>query len=73
MIIESWVFVMIFVGIAIICAIALTGWAHEGENLRQAKAENKALWEENRCLSEQIARRNAIDNIKVANEYYKEK
>lgn len=73
MIIESWVIGIVLVVFALICFMALAGWTHEGEKLRQAKAENKALWEENRYLSEQIARRNAIDNIKVANEYYKEK
>lgn len=73
MIIESWVLVFIILGIAGIAAIALAGWIHEGEKLRKSEDDNKILLYQISEFREQIARRNAIDNIKVANEYYKEK
>lgn len=72
MIIESWIAVMIFVGFIVLCGIALIGWIYEGEKLNKAEEEIKALLYENRELSEKIAYRNALDNIRTANKHYEE-
>ncbi len=72
MIIESWIFVMIFLFFAGICVISLAGWIYEGEKLRKQVEENKTLREKNKMLEKRIAYRNALDNIKVANEFYEE-
>lgn len=73
MIIESWIAVMFMVFTFIICGMALVGWIYEGEKLNKQVKENKALREENKALARRIAYRDALDNIKVANEYYESK
>lgn len=73
MLIAPWLFMLILGVFILICLIALVGWIFEGENHEAQVRENKALREENKRLAEKIARNNALENIKVANEYYKSK
>lgn len=73
MIIETWVFVLIFMSIVVIAAIALAGWIYEGEKLRKSEEDNKILLYQNSELAEQVARLKALENIRVANKYAKEK
>ena len=70
MIIETWVFVLIFLVISILALICAGGWIIEGE--RHSK-EEKELRYEIKKLSTQLAHRIAIDNIKAANDYYNNK
>ena len=72
MIIESWIAVIIMVGIFILGLVGLGGWILEGEKNEKLREENKALLYENKKLSSQLAHRIALENIKVANEYNKE-
>lgn len=73
MLIESWVFAMIVVGIFILALISIVGWIFEGERTSKAHEEIKKLQHENAELKQRIARRNAIENIKVATEFYNNK
>lgn len=73
MLIAPWLFLIILGVFVLICLIALVGWIFEGEKHEIQVRENKALREENKRLAEKIARNNALENIKVANEYYKSK
>ena len=70
MIIETWVFVLIFLVISILALICAGGWIIEGE--RHSK-EIKQLRYENNKLRAQLSHRVALDNIKAANDYYNNK
>lgn len=72
MLIESWILVIIVLGIFILGLVGLGGWIHESEKNERLREENKALLYENKKLSSQLAHRIALDNIKVANEYHEE-
>ncbi len=57
MIIETVVFVAIFIFVCLICLVSLSGWIYEGEKLRKLndekaclKSENERLYLENRIL-----------------------
>ena len=73
MLIESWVFAMIVVGIFLLALISIVGWIFEGEKHQVQVRENKALREENKALAKKLSRLNALENINVANEYYASK
>ena len=73
MLIEYWVFALVVAGIFVLALISIVGWIFEGEKHEAQVRENKALREENKRLAEKIAHRNALENIKVANEYYNNK
>ena len=73
MLIESWILVLIMVMIFLFGLIGIGGWIREGQKLEKAKEENKRLRYQNSQLKLRIAHRNALDNIKVANEYYNNK
>ena len=70
MIIETWVFVLIFLVMSIIALISVGGWILESE--RYSK-ENKELRYENKKLRTQLSHRIALENIKAANDYYNNK
>ena len=73
MLIESWIAVMIMVVVFAFGFIGIVGWILEGERHEAQVRENKALREENKVLAKILAHRNALDNIKVATEYYESK
>ena len=73
MIIETWVFLLIFLSMVAIAAIALAGWIYEGEKLRKSEEDNKILLYQNSELEAENARLKALENIRVANKYAKEK
>ena len=73
MLIEYWVFALVVAGIFVLALISIVGWIFEGEKHEAQVRENKVLREENKRLAERMARRNALENIKVANEYYASK
>jgi Tfp pilus assembly protein PilN len=72
MLIAPWIFVTIFGVCTLICLVALVGWIFEGERLSKATEEINVLRKENKRLAERLAHRNALDNIKVADDYAKE-
>lgn len=73
MLIESWIAVMITIGVFILGLASIIGWIAEGERLSQQIEENKRLQHKIEELQKRIAHRDAIDNIRVANEYYNSK
>ena len=70
MLIESWVAVMIVAGVFTIGFISTIGWILEGERRSQDREEIKILQRENKELRTRLAHKAALDNIKVANDYY---
>ena len=73
MIIETWILAMIVAVIFILGLTSIIGWIFEGERTSKAHEEIKKLQHENAELKQRIARRNAIENIKVATEFYNNK
>ena len=72
MLIETWVFVLIFLVVATFGAVGIAGWTYFSDAYRKQVEENKQLRDRNKMLEKRIAYRNALDNIKVANEFYDE-
>ena len=72
MLIETWVFVLIFLVFALFGAIGIAGWTYFSDAYRKQVEENKQLRDRNKMLEKRIAYRNALDNVKVANDFYDE-
>lgn len=71
-ILESWILTLIMLAIFLFGAIGIIGWILEGERLSKQVEENKKLHYENAQLRQRLAHKNAIENIRTANEYYEE-
>ena len=69
-ILESWILTLIMLAIFLFGAIGIIGWILEGERLSKQVEENKKLHYENAQLRQRLAHKNALENIKAANEYY---
>ena len=69
MLIENWVFGLIVATIFLFGLIGVCGWIKEGEMLAKERRENKRLRFQVNKLATRLARLNATENIKVANEY----
>ena len=72
-VIESWIAVMIAVGFFAVCLIALAGWIYEGEKLQKQIEKNQKLQYQLKRAQQRLAHKNAVENIKAANEYYNTK
>lgn len=72
MLIETWVFVLIFLVVATFGAVGIAGWTFFSDAYHKQVEENKQLRDRNKMLEKRIAYRNALDNIKVADEFYNE-
>lgn len=66
MIFESWIAVMITIGVFLLALVSIVGWIIEGERLSKERKENKKLLYENKKLSTKLSHRIALDNIKAA-------
>ena len=73
MLIETGIAIGIVIGVFLLCATALIGWIFEGERLAQEREENKNLQHENNELRAKLSHYVALNNIKVANDYYNDK
>ena len=56
MIIETIVFVAIFILVCLICLVSLSGWIYEGEKLRRLNKENTDL----KCDNERLLLENRV-------------
>lgn len=70
MIIETWILVLIVLGVFLFGLIGIVGWILEGERLSKQIEENTKLQHENKELRAKLIHRYALDNIKEANDYY---
>ena len=72
LILETWIAILIMLMIFLFGATGIIGWILEGERLSQEKEENKKLHYENAQLRQRLAHKNAVENIRTANEYHEE-
>ena len=72
LILETWVALLIMLGIFVFGAIGIFGWIIEGMRLDEQKEENRKLQHRVEKLQQRLAHKNAVENIRVANEYYEE-
>lgn len=72
MIIETWVFVLIFIGFLLIGLGSIVGWVASDMLLEKQIAENKKLRHKVEKLQQRLAHMSVAENIRVANEYYEE-
>jgi hypothetical protein len=70
MIIETWVFVLILFAFAAIGFFSLVVASRVSVLLEEEREKSYRLSKENKELTRRLAHRNALDNIKVANDYY---
>ena len=73
MTIHIWViilFILLFAAIAFGCLIVMTRMSL---HLESEQEKSRALVTENKELTRALAHRNALDNIKTANDYYRQK
>ena len=72
LILETWIAALILLMIIIFGATGIIGWIIEGMRLEEQKEENRKLQYRVRKLEQRLAHKNALENIRVADEYYEE-
>lgn len=70
--IETWIAILIMLIIFGFGFVGIVGWIIEGMRLDAQIEENRKLHHKVKKLQQRLARENAIENIRTANEYYKE-
>ncbi len=70
MIIETWAFVLIFIGFLIVDFGSIVGWVTSDIALEKERAENKKLRHKVNKLQQKLTYKEVAENIRVANEYY---
>ena len=72
LILETWIALLIMFGIFLFGGIGIIGWIIEGMRLDGYKEIIKEQQHHIRKLEQRLAHKNAVENIRVANEYYEE-
>lgn len=72
LILETWIAVLIMLIIFLFGGIGIIGWIIEGMRLEEQIRENRKLQHRVEKLQQRLAHKNAIENIRTANEYYEE-
>ena len=72
MMIETYVFVLMFLAICFGAILSILGWMRESERLEQSKKYNEYLHQVNDALIKENWQLRAERNLKVATEYNEE-
>jgi hypothetical protein len=73
MTIHTWVFILILFAFAAIGFFSLVVASRISVLLEDERAKSHQLSKENKELTKRLAHRNALDNIKAANDFYNQK
>lgn len=69
---ETWIAILIMLIIFGFGFVGIVGWIIEGMRLDAQIEENRKLHYQVKKLQQRLAHKNAVENIRTANEYYEE-
>lgn len=72
LILETWIALLVLLVFALFGGIGIIGWIIEGMRLDEQVQANRKLQHRIEKLQQRLAHKNAIENIRTANEFYKE-